>query len=573
MIEITRKCNLKCAHCLRGDAQNITMSKEVIDKIFEDTADCKSFLFTGGEPLLALDEIEYFVDKILKSYWTTSNITMTINGTIRDKRLVDIANKFCKSKEGRTFHILVSEDEFHDNEEGKHTIEFYQKLNLANGVIVVSQLFSIRDTQKEFTLAGRAIEYYKNHPQLDSRWVVKKEEQTNHRLCILNDRIPCAMYVTALGGFESYVGEDFATVDRLSYGSILQSSMTELIDNHNNACLISCHDAYMINYYRNLSSPEDFFTEALSRVYLRIFERFITAREKAKRLYPLVTTRDIMIAIPFPDFIVENRNFITEMISVSENLTDDEIKQYADLDLVNNLSSFENKQIEEIFKTYLRILALMNKPKAVIAPNKIYGTGNLEDTPEFKKLAALNHKYQVGELMPDNTMNFRCEAVYGKSFRDYEVEKIQDSDLPDEIKISVLRKEEQEQKIVDEFKKFCVNFIKDFKEGLQNYLNDPNYNPITEVVINYIEAQKNLQYSQRHENKSSEQMPSKPTWKFDSSKVKRNPIRADDGLRCYHCGKVIQDEEGHNIHCKVSENGLQCQYCKTINLIERGDLV
>ena len=110
MIEITRKCNMKCAYCLRGDAQNVTMSKEVIDKIFEDAVDCKQVLFTGGEPLLALDEIEYFVDKILKSNWTTKNIAMTINGMIRDKRLIDIVNRFCQSKEERTFYVFVSED-------------------------------------------------------------------------------------------------------------------------------------------------------------------------------------------------------------------------------------------------------------------------------------------------------------------------------------------------------------------------------------------------------------------------------------------------------------------------------
>ena len=225
MIEITRKFNLQCEHCLRGDSQNITMSKDVIDRIFEDAADCKQILLTGGEPLLALDEIEYFVDRILKSDWTTSNLAMTVNGTIRDKRLIDIANKFCKSKEGRTFYIFISDDEFHDRKELKQALEFYQKFNWADGVIVASQIFAIEDKQKEFTLAGRAIDYYKNHPQLDKKWVIKKEEQTNHRLCIMNDRIPCAMYITAYSDFES--------IDRLSYGSILQSSMSELIDKHN----------------------------------------------------------------------------------------------------------------------------------------------------------------------------------------------------------------------------------------------------------------------------------------------------------------------------------------------------
>lgn len=31
VVEITRKCQLKCAHCLKGDAQNVDMSVDVID--------------------------------------------------------------------------------------------------------------------------------------------------------------------------------------------------------------------------------------------------------------------------------------------------------------------------------------------------------------------------------------------------------------------------------------------------------------------------------------------------------------------------------------------------------------
>lgn len=35
LVEITRKCQLRCAHCLRGDAQNINMSPKIIDKLLE----------------------------------------------------------------------------------------------------------------------------------------------------------------------------------------------------------------------------------------------------------------------------------------------------------------------------------------------------------------------------------------------------------------------------------------------------------------------------------------------------------------------------------------------------------
>lgn len=31
-IEITRKCNMNCIFCSRGDSQNLTISKSIIDK-------------------------------------------------------------------------------------------------------------------------------------------------------------------------------------------------------------------------------------------------------------------------------------------------------------------------------------------------------------------------------------------------------------------------------------------------------------------------------------------------------------------------------------------------------------
>ena len=35
-IEITRKCNKTCSHCMKGDSQNISLSKEIVDKLFSD---------------------------------------------------------------------------------------------------------------------------------------------------------------------------------------------------------------------------------------------------------------------------------------------------------------------------------------------------------------------------------------------------------------------------------------------------------------------------------------------------------------------------------------------------------
>ena len=55
--------------------------------------------------------------------------------------------------------------------------------------------------------------------------------------------------------------------------------------------------------------------------------------------------------------------------------------------------------------------------------------------------------------------------------------------------------------------------------------------------------------------------------KIDTTKLKLPAMKAADGIRCFYCGKVIQTPEGRNIHCTETEQGLQCQYCKTVNLV------
>lgn len=61
LLEVTRKCNMACPHCMRGDAENLSMDYAVIDRIFEDTRQIDHLVLTGGEPSLA----PYVIQQIL----------------------------------------------------------------------------------------------------------------------------------------------------------------------------------------------------------------------------------------------------------------------------------------------------------------------------------------------------------------------------------------------------------------------------------------------------------------------------------------------------------------------------
>lgn len=47
-IEMTRKCNLQCKHCLRGDAQDKTISKEQLNGLLKNSFLVGNIFLGGG---------------------------------------------------------------------------------------------------------------------------------------------------------------------------------------------------------------------------------------------------------------------------------------------------------------------------------------------------------------------------------------------------------------------------------------------------------------------------------------------------------------------------------------------
>lgn len=127
MFEVTRRCNFKCEHCMRGDAQNVDLSKNAIDNLLNQTLAMGDILFTGGEPLLALDKIEYIIDGMIQRNIPFQSIQIITNGTQFSEAFYTVMRKaydYMFSIHTRVFgteikmpknslSILISHDEFH----------------------------------------------------------------------------------------------------------------------------------------------------------------------------------------------------------------------------------------------------------------------------------------------------------------------------------------------------------------------------------------------------------------------------------------------------------------------------
>jgi organic radical activating enzyme len=94
-IEVTRKCNMRCAHCLRGDAQDVDIDYKHIDDLLDQVEVIGHLDVTGGEPTLNLDALEYILNGLCKRGIPLCEFGLYTNGLIYSERFVKLI-KWCK---------------------------------------------------------------------------------------------------------------------------------------------------------------------------------------------------------------------------------------------------------------------------------------------------------------------------------------------------------------------------------------------------------------------------------------------------------------------------------------------
>ena len=182
--ELTRRCNLRCNFCSRGEAQNIDISKNIIDKTFDEvkTYEIGSIRLHGGEPFLMPEVIEYIIEQIITRKINVRQMHMFTNGTIANEKIRNALKKFLNyinknssyqenieyntpiykgvTKEG--VYIIVSS--YHHNVNAdvlNKTISFYEEIN-DKKFRVLKQNESFNLGEYGTFISGLAVENYKD---------------------------------------------------------------------------------------------------------------------------------------------------------------------------------------------------------------------------------------------------------------------------------------------------------------------------------------------------------------------------------------------------------------------------
>ena len=122
VIETTRKCNMACEHCLRGDAQSLDMPKETICQLLNQVNEIGHVTFSGGEPSLAVNIIEYFLEQCKQREIELGWFYIATNGlNISESFIITCLKLYAYSNEKEMCLVQVSNDGYHAYENSYNT--------------------------------------------------------------------------------------------------------------------------------------------------------------------------------------------------------------------------------------------------------------------------------------------------------------------------------------------------------------------------------------------------------------------------------------------------------------------
>lgn len=147
VIETTRRCNLQCAHCLRGCAENKNINIDYIDDLLNNVDSIGSITFSGGEPTLNIEVVKQTLEMVQEKQIPVQSIYIVTNATIYSPKLIEYMDewfKYCYACyygettafdydkaisyiEESGFGLAISIDEFHDQADDWAKLQYMSK--------------------------------------------------------------------------------------------------------------------------------------------------------------------------------------------------------------------------------------------------------------------------------------------------------------------------------------------------------------------------------------------------------------------------------------------------------------
>lgn len=119
IIETTRRCNMRCPHCLRGDAENTDMNFETIRPFLESVREIEELTFSGGEPTLNVPIMEQVLEYVKEHNVPIQAFYIVTNGKQVPDDFIMLLHKwydYCYQYQDSLEYcgVSLSRDDFHE---------------------------------------------------------------------------------------------------------------------------------------------------------------------------------------------------------------------------------------------------------------------------------------------------------------------------------------------------------------------------------------------------------------------------------------------------------------------------
>ena len=246
-IETTRRCNMKCEHCMRGLSQNIDITPALIDMIFDNAeiASINHICFSGGEPTLNPNIIIYTINKIINENLDVAEIAMVTNGQIFNKDLADAFNRFNdyrnqKTKEQLKMHYSKLDEEILDGLIQANTNN-HVRITFSNDRFHYPIRQEVKDSYKKMCKGARITEYAVDDKDIYKTGFANTGKNFDYKLDQINYFkdgdfyfVIGNIYITATGYMTSEGMGEYNDMDRLNMGHISDTTLQEALSKYGN---------------------------------------------------------------------------------------------------------------------------------------------------------------------------------------------------------------------------------------------------------------------------------------------------------------------------------------------------
>lgn len=202
-IEITRRCNMSCSHCMRGDAQDLDISHKDIRHVLKNIRYTGYLIITGGEPSLNIKAIRYILKQVKHFGIEVYGFYIVTNGSqhsISDEFINICSGLYAyqqkKDMEGSRHMLEMSDDRFHDGKLHRKVIRKLGKYPFFGLRGEADNIFLYREGRSQTGITNYVRELYvcdgnflKGDVYLNAEGMILSngdlsyQRQTEHELC------------------------------------------------------------------------------------------------------------------------------------------------------------------------------------------------------------------------------------------------------------------------------------------------------------------------------------------------------------------------------------------------------